>query len=514
MSFFPDFRPSLKINCMKGNRLTFFILLAMVLGVIVGYMMNQYGRGSKITYAPAKDYVGADTVLISISGMEYRQPVLVVKDSAEYKKRKDSIDANTWLVISNSSKNYTPTILKQVKGKLESAKTSKNATAVITKLQTFSDNIKLLTTIFLRLVQMIIAPLVFTTLVVGIAKLGDLKAVGRVGGKAMLWFISASLVSLLLGLVLVNFFHPGTAIDLSNADTAGAKELIGKTQEFSLAKFVEHVFPKSVFEAMATNEILQLVVFSIFFGVAATALGDYSKPVIKALDVASHIILKVVGYVMNFAPLGVFGAIAAVIATKGLQVFNFYAQYFFYFLIGIGLLWVILWGVGFLILRNRIPHLLRRISQPLLIAFSTTSSEAVFPKLTEELERFGCKDKIVSFILPLGYSFNLDGSMMYMTFASITIAQAYHVPLDIGTQLTMLLVLMLTSKGVAGVPRASLVVIIATCAMFKIPPEGIALILPIDHFCDMFRTATNVVGNSIATSVVSKWEGELGAGSD
>lgn len=499
---------------MKGNRLTFFILLAMVLGVIVGYMMNQYGRGSKITYAPAKDYVGADTVLISISGMEYRQPVLVVKDSAEYKKRKDSIDANTWLVISNSSKNYTPTILKQVKGKLESAKTSKNATAVITKLQTFSDNIKLLTTIFLRLVQMIIAPLVFTTLVVGIAKLGDLKAVGRVGGKAMLWFISASLVSLLLGLVLVNFFHPGTAIDLSNADTAGAKELIGKTQEFSLAKFVEHVFPKSVFEAMATNEILQLVVFSIFFGVAATALGDYSKPVIKALDVASHIILKVVGYVMNFAPLGVFGAIAAVIATKGLQVFNFYAQYFFYFLIGIGLLWVILWGVGFLILRNRIPHLLRRISQPLLIAFSTTSSEAVFPKLTEELERFGCKDKIVSFILPLGYSFNLDGSMMYMTFASITIAQAYHVPLDIGTQLTMLLVLMLTSKGVAGVPRASLVVIIATCAMFKIPPEGIALILPIDHFCDMFRTATNVVGNSIATSVVSKWEGELGAGSD
>lgn len=499
---------------MKGNRLTFFILIAMALGVAVGYIMNQYGRGSKITYTPAKDYVGTDTVLISISGEEYKQPVLIVKDSAEFKKKKDSVDANTWLVISNSSKNYTPSQLNRSKGKLESAKTSKNATAIITQLQSFSDNIKLLTTIFLRLVQMIIAPLVFTTLVVGIAKLGDLKAVGRVGGKAMLWFISASLISLLLGLVLVNFFHPGTAIDLSNADTAGAKELIGKTQEFSLPKFVEHVFPKSVFEAMATNEILQLVVFSIFFGVAATALGDYSKPVIKALDVASHIILKVVGYVMNFAPLGVFGAIAAVIATKGLQVFNFYAQYFFYFLIGIGLLWIILWGVGFLILRNRIPHLLKRISQPLLIAFSTTSSEAVFPKLTEELERFGCKDKIVSFILPLGYSFNLDGSMMYMTFASITIAQAYHIPLDLGTQLTMLLVLMLTSKGVAGVPRASLVVIIATCAMFKIPPEGIALILPIDHFCDMFRTATNVVGNSIATSVVSKWEGELGAGSD
>ena len=408
---------------MKGNRLTLFIIVAMVIGVLVGYFVNR-------TSSP------------------------------------------------------------------ESA-------------QKFASNIKLFTTIFLRMVQMIIAPLVFTTLVVGIAKLGDLKSVGRVGGKAMLWFVSASLVSLLIGLVLVNFFHPGTAIDLSNADTAGAKDLVSKTQEFSLQKFVEHVFPKSFIEAMATNEILQLVVFSIFFGVAATALGDYAKPVIHALDVASHIILKIVGYVMNFAPLGVFGAIAAVIAVKGLQIFNFYALYFFYFLIGIALLWIVLLTVGFLILRNQVPHLLKRISQPLLIAFSTTSSEAVFPKLTEELERFGCKDKIVSFVLPLGYSFNLDGSMMYMTFASITIAQAYGIHLDIGTQITMLLVLMLTSKGVAGVPRASLVVIIATCAMFKIPPEGIALILPIDHFCDMFRTATNVVGNSIATSVVSKWEGEL-----
>lgn len=373
----------------------------------------------------------------------------------------------------------------------------------------FSTNIKMLTTIFLRLVMMIIAPLVFSTLVVGIAKLGDLKAVGRVGGKALLWFISASLVSLLLGMVLVNFFQPGAAIDLSNADTAGAKDLIGKTQEFSMIKFVEHVFPKSIVEAMATNEILQIVVFSIFFGVAMTSIGDYAKPVLKALDAVSHIILKMVGYVMNFAPLGVFGAIAAVIAVKGMEVFKFYGLYLFYFLIGIFLLWALLLAVGFLILRNRVPTLLRRIAQPLLIAFSTTSSEAVFPKLTEELERFGCKDKIVSFILPLGYSFNLDGSMMYMTFASLAIAQAYGIHIDIGTQLTMLLVLMLTSKGVAGVPRASLVVVTATCAMFNIPPEGIALILPIDHFCDMFRSMTNVLGNALATSVVSKWEGEL-----
>ncbi|HTE26561.1 dicarboxylate/amino acid:cation symporter [Flavitalea sp.] len=376
-------------------------------------------------------------------------------------------------------------------------------------IKSFSKNINLLGKVFIRLVQMIIAPLVFSTLVVGIAKLGDLKAVGRVGGKAMLWFISASLVSLTVGLVLVNTFQPGEAIDLSQADTEGVKDLLAKNQEFSVEKFVEHIIPRSVIEAMATNEILQLVVFSIFFGVATAAMGEKAKPIVKAMDIISHIILKMVGYVMNFAPVGVFGALCAVVASKGLGIFTFYIVYFGYFLLGIVVLWIILLSVGYLILGKRLFELMRRIGNPLLIAFSTTSSEAVFPKLTTELERFGCRDKIVAFVLPLGYSFNLDGSMMYMTFASLAIAQAYNVPLDLPTQITMLLVLMLTSKGIAGVPRASLVIVLATCAMFKIPPEGVALILPIDHFCDMFRTATNVVGNALATSVVSKWEGEL-----
>jgi Na+/H+-dicarboxylate symporter len=257
---------------------------------------------------------------------------------------------------------------------------------------------------------------------------------------------------------------------------------------------------------------LQLVIFSIFFGIATAALGEKGKIVVKGLDSVAHVILKMVGYVMNFAPLGVFGAISAVIATKGLEVFLFYGKYLLYFIIGIALLWMLLLLVGFLVLGKRLPELLKRIFPPLIIAFSTTSSEAVFPKLTDELEKFGCKDKIVAFILPLGYSFNLDGSMMYMTFASIAIAQAYGIHLDFGTQITMLLVLMLTSKGIAGVPRASLVVVTATCAMFNIPPEGIALILPIDHFCDMFRTATNVLGNALATSVVSKWENSLEVG--
>jgi Na+/H+-dicarboxylate symporter len=376
-------------------------------------------------------------------------------------------------------------------------------------IKEFSANIKLLGKVFIRMVQMIIAPLVFSTLVVGIAKLGNLSAVGRVGGKSMLWFITASLVSLSIGLVLVNLLQPGHYINLSQADTEGVKDLMTKKQEFSLEKFVEHIIPRSVMEAMATNEVLQLVVFSIFFGVATTAIGEQARPVIKALDAVSHIILKMVGYVMNIAPLGVFGALCAVVASRGLGIFEFYFIYFVYFLVGIALLWVLLLGVGYLIIGARMTALLKRIGNPLLIAFSTTSSEAVFPKLTEELERFGCKDKIVAFVLPLGYSFNLDGSMMYMTFASMAIAQAYGIHLDLGTQITMLLVLMLTSKGIAGVPRASLVVVLATCAMFNIPPEGVALILPIDHFCDMFRSATNVVGNALATTVVSKWEGEL-----
>jgi len=381
-----------------------------------------------------------------------------------------------------------------------------------TKITAFSDNIKLLTDIFIRLIQMIIAPLVFTTLVVGIAKLGDLKTVGRVGGKAMLWFISASLVSLLIGLILVNIFEPGAGLKIDQETikkVEGTATSIAENKSFSLKDFITHVFPKSIFEAMATNEILQIVIFSIFFGVAAAAMGDAAKGLVKAFDAASHIILKMVGYVMNFAPIGVFGALASVVAKNGLVIFTFYLKYFLYFLIGIGVLWVVLIGIGFLILGKRMPSLLKIISNPLIIAFSTTSSEAVFPKLTEVLEKFGCKDKIVSFILPLGYSFNLDGSMMYMTFASMAIAQAYGIHLDIGTQLTMLLVLMLTSKGIAGVPRASLVVVAATCTMFNIPAIGIALILPIDHFCDMFRTATNVLGNSLATAVVSKWEGEL-----
>jgi len=374
----------------------------------------------------------------------------------------------------------------------------------------FSKNIKLLGTVFIRLVQMIIAPLVFTTLVVGIAKMSDIKMIGRVGTKAMLWFITASLVSLFIGLVLVNWLEPGHVTKLPIQDAAAAEDLLKTSKSFSLEDFVKHMIPKSLFEAFATNEVLQIVVFSIMFGVALANLGEeYSKPVVKLFDIIAHAILKMVGYIMWFAPLGVLGAIAAVVAVNGFEIFKVYAVYLRDFFFALGVLWLVLLLVGYLILGNRLFELLKRIKAPLLIAFSTTSSEAVFPKLVEELEKFGCNNRVVSFILPLGYSFNLDGSMMYMTFASIFIAQIYGIEMELGQQITMLLVLMLTSKGIAGVPRASLVIIVATCSMFGIPPEGIALILPIDHFCDMGRSMTNVLGNALATSAVSKWEGQL-----
>ena len=376
----------------------------------------------------------------------------------------------------------------------------------------FADNVKLLTTIFLRMVQMIIAPVVFATLVVGIAKLGDLKTVGRVGGKAMLWFITASLVSLGLGLLLVNIFKPGAGANISNVDMEGVKDLMEKSKGFSLAKFVEHVVPRSVVEAMATNEILQLVVFSVFFGIGLTAIGKKGEPIINALDSLAHVVLKMVGYVMYVAPLGVFGAMAAAIAKNGLGILTTFGKYVGSFYIGLVVLWLLLLFIGYIILKRRLPVLLKRIASPMSIAFSTASSEAVYPKLVEEMERFGCNNKIVSFVLPLGYSFNLDGSMMYMTFASMFIAQAFGVVSltgDVGQQIIMLLVFLVTSKGIAGVPRASLVVVLATGAMFNLPPEGVGLILAVDVFCDMGRTMTNVLGNALATAAVSKWEGAL-----
>jgi Na+/H+-dicarboxylate symporter len=360
-------------------------------------------------------------------------------------------------------------------------------------------------TIFLRLIKMIIGPLVFSTLVVGIGHMSDTGAVGRVGGKAMLWFVSASLVSLTLGLVLVNLFEPGAGV---HKVVAGVSSGVN-ANALTLDSFVKHVFPDSAVRPMVDNEILQIVVFSIFFGIACTAMGKRAKIVLETIEGLSHIILRVTGYVMKLAPLAVFCAMGATIATNGLGILVNYAKFMGQFYFGLVCLWVLLIAAGFVFLGPSVKRLILLVQEPFLLALSTASSEAAYPKMLEQLAKFPISRNISSFVLPLGYSFNLDGTMMYCTFASVFIAQAYDIPLTLGTQIAMLLTLMLTSKGVAGVPRASLVVIAATLSQFNLPDEGLLLILGIDTFLDMGRSATNVVGNSVATAVVAKWEGQL-----
>ena len=369
------------------------------------------------------------------------------------------------------------------------------------------------TDVFLRLIKMVIAPLVFATLVGGIASMGDSSAVGRMGAKAMGWFISASVVSLLLGMLFVNVLQPGHALNLPLPDIAATTNL--QTSTLNLKDFVTHVFPRSVFEAMSQNEVLQILVFSLFFGFAiASFKGRAGQHLIAPIEDLGKMMLRVTDFVMRFAPLGVFGAVAAAITVQGIGVLVTYGRFIGEFYVALLVLWVALIGAGYLFLGARVFTLLKLVKQPTILAFSTASSEAAYPSVMEQLKKFGVPDKITGFVLPLGYSFNLDGSMMYSAFASLFIAQAYNIQLSLTEQITMLLVLMITSKGIAGVPRASIVVVAAVLPMFKLPEAGVLLILGIDQFLDMGRTATNVIGNSIATAVVAKSEGLLGATRD
>ena len=460
---------------MQKNKLTLFIFIALVVGIVAGYLLNV-------------NWIG-----------QYNDEI------AKADKQATNLEVQLAKTTDTTSVAY---LAMKTERKAQLTIRKKNETIRDKKLEPFT----LLSDIFLRLIKMIVAPLVFTTLVVGVAKVGDINAVGRIGGKTMLWFLSATLLSLTLGMILVNVFRPGETMNLplpdASIDTGIQKAAL------SLKDFISHVFPKSFAEAMANNEILQIVVFSLFFGVATAAIGEKGAIVIKAMDAFAHVILKVTGYVMNFAPFAVFGAMTAIIAKQGLGILSTYAIFIGEFYSGLLILWLLLIFIGFLILKKRIFRLVSGLKEPVLLAFSTASSEAAYPKTMLQLERFGCKDKIVSFVLPLGYSFNLDGSMMYMTFASLFIAQAYGIHLGFEQQLSMLLILMLTSKGIAGVPRASLVVIAGTIATFNIPEAGLALLIGIDPLLDMGRSATNVVGNSVATAVISKWEGELGEPQD
>lgn len=374
-------------------------------------------------------------------------------------------------------------------------------------LNSASTYLNLLSKIFLRMIKMIIGPLIFSILTVGIAKLGDFKLVGRIGAKTLGYFYFATLLSLLTGLIAVNILRPGKMmrIDLPSAGADTGVEV----KKMTLENFITHLFPQSFFEALATNEILQIVVFSVFFGIATAAIGDHGKIIIKGLDAVSEVMFKIVSYVMGFAPYGVFGAVAAVIAQKGLGILGGYLYLIICFFATLAFfVLLVLPSICFFV---KVPYwkLLTYVKDALFLSFSTASSEASMPLQIEQLKKFGVSERIVSFVLPLGYSFNLDGSMMYMTFAVGFIAQAYGIELTIAQQVTMMLTLLVTSKGIAGVPRASLVVVAGTLSMFNLPAEGLILLFAVDWLLDMGRSATSVAGNAVATAVVAKWEGEL-----
>ena len=443
------------MNYFKKNKLISFILIAMILGLLVGFGINKYITNNKFVYNKSK--------LESISNP-------VIKKEAE-----------------KSIKIYEEKLFKAQKKEVASY---------------FS----ILSDIFLHLIKMIIAPLVLAVLVIGVAKVGDFKSVGRIGLKTLIYFTSATIIALALGLVIVNIFEPGKVMHLDLPDNKIETGIQNNSQ--TSKNFIDHVIPESLIRSMAANDILPIVVFALFFGVAASGVGEHGKPIIKAFESLSHVMFKVTNFVMNFAPIGVFGAITAVVIQQGLDVLGGYLYLILCFFGGLFIfVFVILLIICYAFKINYIK-LLKDIKEPILLAFSTASSESAMPKTIEALEKHGISNRIVSFVLPLGYSFNLDGSIMYMTFATVFIAQSYGIDISMADQIKMMLILLITSKGMAGVPRASLVVIAGMLTMFKIPSEGLLLLLAVDQLLDMGRSATNVVGNAVASAVVARLEGE------
>ena len=439
----------------KKNKLISFIIVSMLTGLFVGYIVNRSITLNK--------YVFDKNKLNIISNPEIRKETekAIVK--------------------------YEEKCFKEAKKNIAS-------------------NFSVLSDIFLHLIKMIIAPLVLAVLVIGVAKVGDFKSVGRIGLKTLIYFTSATLIALALGLVIVNVFEPGKVMHLdlpeSNIETG-----VKITKQTS-GNFIDHVIPESIIRSMASNDILPIVVFALFFGVAAASIGNQGKSIINAFESLSHVMFKITNFVMNFAPLGVFGAITAVVIQQGLDVLS---GYLYLILCFFGGLLFFVFGILLLIctvFKIKYFKLLQDIKEPILLAFSTASSESAMPKTIEALENHGITNRIVSFVLPLGYSFNLDGSIMYMTFATVFIAQSYGIEITMADQIKMMLILLITSKGMAGVPRASLVVIAGMLSMFKIPGEGLLLLLAVDQLLDMGRSATNVVGNAVASAVVAKLEGE------
>lgn len=441
----------------KKNRLITFIVLSMIIGIALGYVINKSITNS--TYKIEQSFI--------------------------------------------ESKSKSNPVLKE---KLHEACAKIDKANLKAEKKKVAANYSILSDIFLRLIKMIIAPLVLSVLVMGVAKVGDFKSVGRIGGKTIIYFTFATLLALSLGLIIVNLFEPGKVMAL---DLPDAKADIGVKANAQDAKnFVAHVVPDSIVRVMAENEILPIVIFALFFGIAAASIGDQGKPMINLMDSLSHVMFKVTNFVMSFAPVGVFGAITAVVIQQGLDVLSGYAYLMTCFFGGLLFFIFVVLFIICTILRIKFFSLISHVKEPILLAFSTASSESAMPKTIEQLEKFGISNRIVSFVLPLGYSFNLDGSIMYMTFATVFIAQSYGIDMTMADQIKMMLILLVTSKGMAGVPRASLVVIAGMLSMFNIPGEGLLLLLAVDQILDMGRSATNVVGNAVASAVVAKWEGE------
>jgi Na+/H+-dicarboxylate symporter len=364
--------------------------------------------------------------------------------------------------------------------------------------------LSLVTTSFLRLIKMIIAPLVFSTLVVGVARMEGAASIARIGAKALGWFVIATMISMTIGVVAVQLFKPGYGLSASAAVSGS-----GAAAPLQLKDMLDHIIPSSIVQAMASNEVLQIVVFSVMFGAAASSLGQKAKRLIDTIDEIAAVILRMTRYVMALAPLAIFAALAATVLSQGASVLLVYAKFIGSFYIALLLLWFFFVCILYASIGRRAWQLLEKIRSPLLLAFATASSEAAYPQTLERLEAFGVSTRIASFVLPLGYSFNLCGSAMYCAFGVLFIAQIYRIDLSVHQQIMMLLILMVTSKGIAGVPRAALMVIAASLSYFGLPEQGLVFVIAVDHVLDMGRTATNVIGNAVASTLVAKWEGEL-----
>lgn len=439
----------------KKNGLIKLIILSMLIGIVVGFGINYSIRQNKFVYSK-----------------------------------------------SNTNNIENPVIKKQV----ETAIAEYESNQLKSTKKNTASYFSILSDIFLHLIKMIIAPLVLSVLIIGVAKVGDFKSVGRIGLKTMIYFTSATLIALAVGLVLVNVFEPGKVMLLDIPEN-GIETGI-KTSVQTSKNFLDHVIPESLIRSMAANDILPIVVFALFFGVAAASIGKHGTPIIHAFESLSHVMFKVTHFVMNFAPIGVFGAISAVVIQQGLDVLGGYVYLILCFFGGLLFFVFVVLALICYAFKIKFFKLLQAIKEPILLAFSTASSESAMPKTIEALENHGISNRIVSFVLPLGYSFNLDGSIMYMTFATVFIAQCYGIDIGMADQIKMMLILLVTSKGMAGVPRASLVVIAGMLTMFKIPGEGLLLLLAVDQLLDMGRSATNVIGNAVASAVVAKLEGE------